>query len=169
MRPPSDDAQVAGLRLRAVRALGRDAHAAAVDQRIGDVVFVVENRPVDGGDAHLVAVVLDAGDHATRDAARVERAFRHVAIRHIQRAEAEHVGVGDGARRDADHVADHAADAGVGSAERLQRGGVVVGLDFEGDFVISSVVKIDDAGVVHEGGKHPGLDPAFRWQRGGRF
>ena len=40
-----------------------------------------------------------------------------------------------GLGRDAQHVADHPAHPGVGAAERLDGGGVVVGLNLEGDFV----------------------------------
>ena len=74
--------------------------------------------------------------------------------RQILRAEAEHIGGGDGFGRNAQHIADHAADAGIGAAERLDGRGVVVGLHLEGDFVL--VVEIDDAGVIDKGREHPG-------------
>ena len=47
--------------------------------------------------------------------------------------EAQHVGDGDRAVAGAEHVADHAADAGVGAAERLDRRRVVVRLGLEGE------------------------------------
>ena len=133
--------------------LASQTHAAAEHQRIGGIAGVVEDRAVDGGDAHLVAIVFDAGHDASRDAARMQHAGGHFRVGHVQRAKAKDVGVGDGPRRDADNIADHAADAGVGAAERLKRRGMVVRFDFEGDFEL--VVKVNDAGVVHKGGPNP--------------
>ena len=73
--------------------------------------------------------------------------------RQIGRAEAEDVGVGDGARADAEYVADDAADAGIGAAEWLERGGVIVCFDFERQVVF--VVEAHDTGVIDKGGAHP--------------
>ena len=51
--------------------------------------------------------------------------------RQVGRAEAQHVGDGDRPVGGAQHVADHAADAGVGAAERLDRRRVVVRLGLD--------------------------------------
>jgi hypothetical protein len=118
--------------------------------------------------AHLVAVVLDAGDYARRYQPGVEAARRHRLWRGAWRPEAQHVGSGDGPRRDAHHVAYHASDSGVGAAERLDRRGVVVRLDLER--YLQLVVEFYYAGVVDEGRQHPGggylvggfLDVAFK-------
>ena len=158
--PAQRHAQIARLRRRAVNAARRNAHAAAVDQRVGDVVRVIQNRAVDGGDAHLVAVILDARHDAARDTARVERAAGHVRVRHIERTETQHVRVGDGLRGNAHHVADHAADARVRPTERLQRRGVVVCLHLERHLVF--VVERHDAGVVHERREYPRLVQRLR-------
>ena len=72
----------------------------------------------------------------------------------VLRAKTQHIGGGDRFGRNAQHIADDPADAGVGAAKRLDGGGVVVRLYFEGDFVL--VIEVDDAGVIHKGGEHPG-------------
>ncbi len=66
----------------------------------------------------------------------------------VRRAEAQHVGDGDRAVGDAEHVADHAADAGVGAAERLDGRRVVVRLGLEGDRRARG--ELDDAGIADE-------------------
>lgn len=62
----------------------------------------------------------------------------------------QNVGIADrlGAHAGAHRVADHAADARVGPAVRLQGRGVIVRLDLEHHIVL--VVEADDAGVVAE-------------------
>ena len=62
----------------------------------------------------------------------------------------KHKDVGDGDRSvgDAEHVSDHAADTGVGAAERLDCRGVVVGLGLERDRDVAS--EADDPGVADE-------------------
>ena len=64
------------LGLVTMRAVWQHAEAAAEDQRIGGVTWVIQHRAVDGRDAHLVAVVFDAVNHAFGDAARVQHARR---------------------------------------------------------------------------------------------
>ncbi len=68
----------------------------------------------------------------------------------VGRSEAENVGVGDrlGAHSGTHRVADHAADARVGAAVRLQGRRMVVRLHLE-DHVVA-VVEADDSGVVLE-------------------
>ncbi len=132
---------------------GQQTGAAAEDQRIAQIALVVDDRAVDRGQPQLVAVVADAGHHALGNAPRMEHAVGHLIDRVVLGAEAEHVGGGDGPCRDADDVAHHAADAGVGPAKGLQRRRVVVGLDLEGQ--VQRVVKGDDAGVVHKGRVQP--------------
>ncbi len=146
--------QVAGPRAGAVAAARQNPQAAAEHQRVRGVAGVIEHGPVDGGDAHLIAVVLDAGGHASRDAQRVQHTRLKRLVRQVRRAEAQHVGVGDGPGADAQHVADHAADAGVGAAERLDGRRAVVRFDLERQVVL--FVEGDDARVVHEGRPHPG-------------
>ena len=85
----------------------------------------------------------------------MQHAIRKLIGRQVLRTKTQNVGVGNRACADTDHVAHDAADTGVGAAERLQRRGVVVGLDFERQVVV--VVEGDDTGVVDEGRAHPGL------------
>jgi hypothetical protein len=120
------------------------------DQGVAQVSRVEVDRPVDRRDAHPVAVVAHPGDHAFHDAAGMEHAGRQVLVRRVGRGKAEHVGVADrsGAHARAHRVADHAPDAGVGPAVRLQGRGVVVRLDLEHDVVL--VVEPDHPGVVLE-------------------
>ena len=115
-------------------AVGGDADAAAEHQRVGGVAGVVEHGAGDGRQADLVAVVGDAGDDARRGcAAGGATPSGSSSSGEVGRAEAQHVGDGDRPVGGAHHVADHAADAGVGAAERLDRRRVVVGLGLEGE------------------------------------
>ena len=71
----SDDA-VAIMRL-AVDEVPRDeADAAAVNERVTDVAIVEEDAAADGGDAHAVAVIADAGDDVLEDALGGQHARR---------------------------------------------------------------------------------------------
>ena len=135
VRPPTTRIIVAGLRGLAALVARDQADVAAVDQRVAEVALVEEHRAVDGGDAHAVAVVAHAGDHALHHAPRVQHAGRHLVRGQVGRAEAEDVGVGDrlGAQAGADRVADDAADAGGRAAVRLDGRRVVVRLDLEAD------------------------------------
>ncbi len=75
-------------------------------------------------------------------------------------AKAEDIGGGDGPGGDAQDIPHHAAHAGIGAAEGLQCGGVVVGFDLEGQVV--GIVEGDDARIVHKGGVEPGRCNGFR-------
>ena len=101
--PPADHVdQVARLcRLRmpwtAVRKRrGHQTNRAAVHQRLADVTVVEHDGPIDRRDARFVAAHTHAGMDATQHAARVEEVGGEVTLP-IGWAEAEHVGVRDGA------------------------------------------------------------------------
>ena len=68
-------------------------------------------------------------------------------------AETEYIRVCNRFGRDAENIADDAADACVRSAEGFNSGWVVVRFGFEGDFEF--VVEVNDACVVDEGGDDP--------------
>ena len=120
--PAEHDDAVARERPVGQRALGGDADAPAEDERVGREAGVVEHGAGDRRQADLVAVVGDAVDHAVADAPRVQRAVGELGDGQVGRSEAQHVGDGDRAVGGAEHVADHAADTGVGAAERLDGG-----------------------------------------------
>jgi hypothetical protein len=63
----------------------------------------------------------------------VQRAVGELVEREVGGTEAQDVGDRDRAVGDAEHVADHAADAGVRAAERFDRRRMVVGLGLERD------------------------------------
>ncbi len=132
-----------------IGAFGRDADTAAIYERIGNVTFVVPDGPVDGGDTHFVAVVLNAGHHARGNAARMQHTFRQRFNGRVRGAEAQHVRGGNRFGGNADHVTDDAADAGVGAAKGFNGGGVVVGFHFETDLI--NAVEFHDAGVLGKG------------------
>ena len=149
------DDQVAGLRFL-VTAVHRDqADGAAINQRIGQVALVETDRPVDGGNAHAVAVIADAGDDALHDRLRMQDAGRQGLRRRVGRGETKDVGVADrlGAQAGAQRIADDAAQAGVGAAVGFDRRRMVVRLDLEADVI--AVVEFDDAGVVLEDADAP--------------
>ncbi len=64
----------------------------------------------------------------------------------VGRAEPEPVEESDRARAHCDDVAEDAADAGGGALERLDRGGMVVRLNLEGD--CQPPAEVDDACVL---------------------
>ncbi len=146
-----------------------DADAPGEHQRVGGEGGVVEHRAGDGRQADLVAVVGDAVDHALADAQRVEGAVGDVGERDVGWPEAQDVGDRDRAVGGTEHVADHAADAGVGAAERFDRRRVVVGLGLERDRRAWAVRH--DAGVADErrpherGGDGVGATPQHGEQR----
>jgi len=139
--------------------VGEDAQAAAEDQRVGRIAGIVEDRAVDGGDAHLVAVVLDSGSHAVSDVSGMQHPGRQFLEGQVGRTEAQHVGIGNRPRADADDVAHHAAHACVRAAEGLERGGVVVGLHLESQ--VRVLVEGDDACIIDKGRAYPGLAGPF--------
>ena len=152
--PAGDDDQVADARLRGPPTARREADRAAEDERIRQVPLVEQRRAVDRGDAHVVAVVGDAGHDPRVDPLGWQRSRREGVRRCIERAEAEDVGVGDRLGRDPQHVAHDPAHPGIRAAERLQGAGMIVRLDLERDLVVA--IEGDDAGVVPEGREHPG-------------
>src|SRR6185503_18044990 len=103
---------------------------------------------------HAVAVVAHAAHHAPEQPARMDRAGRD--LLRVGLADAEDVGRADRLRAEAaaQDVADHAAEAGVRAAVRLDRARVVVGLDLEAD--VRGLVELDDARVVLEDADAPG-------------
>ncbi len=66
-----DDAvtRLDGLR---IGASGQDADGTAEDEGVGQVLGIGDEGAVDGGDAHAIAVVSHARDHAFKDAAGME-------------------------------------------------------------------------------------------------
>jgi hypothetical protein len=73
VRPPSAMMRSPGFGPAPLTRCGDEADAAAEDQGVADVAIVEVDGAVDGGDAHAVAVVADAGDDLGQDARGVER------------------------------------------------------------------------------------------------
>ena len=96
-----------------------------VDQAVLLVGRLEVDLAADRRHADRVAVVPDAGHGAVEQIAR--------ALRRVGLAEAQRVEHGDRARAEGEDVAQDAADAGGGALEGLDRAGVVVRLDLEGD------------------------------------
>ena len=142
------DDEVALLR-RALHAAARhQADAAAVDERVADIVVVEVDGAVERGDAHAVAVVAHARDDLREDAVRIEAPLRHLCDVGVR--DAEDIGRRDrlGAEARADDVADAAADPRRSAAVGLDRARAVVRLALEAHGV--GVVERDDARVVDE-------------------
>ena len=142
------DDPVAGERPGGERPVGRHADAAAEHQRVGGETGVVEHGAGHGGEADLVAVVGDAGHHPLPDASRVQGAVGQLVDGQIGRTEAQHVGDGERIVAGAHHVPDDPADPGVGAAERLDGGRMVVRLGLQGER--GALGERDDAGVAGE-------------------
>ena len=125
--------QVAGPHLLS-RLVDRDqADGAAIDERIAEIARIEANRAVDGRNAHAVAVIAHAGDDALHDLPRMQHARRQTFGRRVGRGEAKDVRVANrpGAQAGAERIADHAAEAGVGAAVRLDGRRMVVRFDLE--------------------------------------
>ena len=107
---------------------------AAVHQRLADVAVVEHDGAVDRRDARFVAAHTHAGMDATQHAARVEEVGGEVALP-IRWAEAEHIGVRDGASAQTgpEDVAVDAHDARHCSAVGVKRRGGIVGLCLHAD------------------------------------
>ena len=121
---------------------------------------IVEERAVDRGDAHLVAVILDTGNDAAGDAPRMQHARRQRLEGQVLRAKAEHVRIGNRPRADPDHIPHYAAHARVGPAKRLQCRRMVVGFDLKSQVVL--IVELHNARVVYKCRTHPRLIDLLR-------
>ncbi len=116
---------------------------------------MVMHRTADSRNAHLVAVILDAGDHTLGDPPGVQYTLWQLLTGQIRWTEAQNVSVGDRSRRNAQHIADHTTGAGIGPAERFYRRRAVVRLHLERQ--VPFIGKLDDSGVIDECRYHPGL------------
>src|SRR5687768_8065262 len=92
--PPGDDDQVADARLRGTPAARRETDRATEHEGICHVPLVEQRRTIDRGDAHLVAIVGDAGHHSRVDALWWQRPRRERVRRCLEWAEAEDIGIG---------------------------------------------------------------------------
>ena len=113
-----------------------EADAEGVDEGVAGVGVREGDFAADVGDADAVAVPGDAAYDAIEEVAVVGV---------VEGAEAEGVEEGDGAGAHGEDVAHDAADAGGGSLEGFDGGGVVVGLDFEDDG--ETFADVDGSGV----------------------
>ena len=125
-RAAVEDDEVAGPRRGGPHdpVLADDPDRHHVDQRVALVGRVEDELAADRRHADAVAVAADAADHAVHEVAGP----RVAGI-----AEAEGVEDGDRPGAHREDVAQDAADAGRGALVRLDRAGVVVRLDLEGD------------------------------------
>ena len=113
-----------------------DAQRENVHQRISVVAFFENSFAADRRHAETIAIMRDAGDHAFQDSS-IARA--------LQRAKADGVHHCDGPRAHGENVAQNAANAGGGALKRLNKAGMVVRFDFEGNGVIAA--DINDSGI----------------------
>ena len=130
-------------------ALGRQPHRATKDQRVGDIAWVEINGAVDNRHADFVAIILDTGNHP--DADLVGR--QYLATKGIDLAiigpKTKDISSGNRLRRYAQYITQHSTHARIGATKGLERRRVVVGLDFERQFVF--IVKRHNPGVVDKG------------------
>ena len=126
--------------------VAHDADREGVDEGVALVDRVEHGLAADVRQAEAVRVERDAARHAVDDAGGVGV---------VDRAEAQLVHDGDGARAHRDDVAHDAADAGRGALERLDVARVVVRLDLEGHG--PTLADVDDARVL----AHADHEPLF--------
>ncbi len=152
-RAEEDDDVTGAVRLRRlqpVRVEQADAHR--VHEAVAAIGLVPHRLTADCGDADAVAVVADAGDGAVEVMAG--------------RAEPQPVEERDRPRAHGDDVAQDPAHAGGGALERLDRRGMVVRLDLEGDR--EALAEVEHARVLARPLQHPlagGWKPAQKRRR----
>ncbi len=127
---------------------------AAIDQRVGRVSRVIDNRPVDRGQAQFIAIILHPSHDPCPDPRGVERPGGDRLPRGIAVPKTQHVGHGNRAVRYTEHIPHHAAHARIRPAKRLDGGGMVVRLHFEREIIL--VVELDHPGIIHKRRTHPG-------------
>ena len=135
VRPPTATIRSPGCAAFWQRSTGDQADGAAEDQRIAEIALVETDGPVDGRNAHAIAVVAHAGHHAFHHLERMQHARRQRLRRRVRRSEAKDVGVADrlGAEAGAQRIADHAAQAGVGAAVGFDGRRMIVRFHLEAD------------------------------------
>ena len=122
----------------------REPERHRVDEAVLLVGLLEVDLAADRRHADRVAVVADAADRVVEQVARARRR---------RLAEAQRVEHRDRPRADREDVAQDPADAGRGALERLDRRGVVVRLDLEGDD--PAVADVDRAGVLAGAEREP--------------
>ena len=159
------DDQVAGIDVL-VALIDRDHRdVAAVDERVSEVAFIKEDRPVDGRDAHAIAVVPHARDDAMRDGFGMQHARRQFVVADIRRRETEDVGVANRSRPEprAERIADDAAHSRIRPAVGFESRRMIVRLDLDANVV--GLIKFHDAGVVLEDADAPIIGPELTSDR----
>ena len=156
-----DDDQIPLPHFRMGGVARHDPHRPAEHQRVAEVTRMEGDGACDRGDPHPVAVVADAGHDPREEPLGRDHPGWEIGRRRIGVADAEDVEVGNRLcpQAGAEDVADHPAEAGGGAAVRLDRRGMVVGLDLDADVMIA--VESHDAGVVSEDAHAP-VTPAER-------
>jgi hypothetical protein len=153
--PADYDNAVAGLRRREfVIAFQNFTDAAAENERVGRVARIIEHGARHRGDAHFVAVVGHSLDHAFLDDGRMQHARGKLVMVEVARTETKNIGQGHGTRGGRDDIADDAAHAGVGPAERFDGTGVVVSFRFDGE--TEAVSEGHDARIAVESRNNEG-------------
>ena len=124
----------------------------AVHQRISHIARIEPHRPVQGWNAHAVAVVAHTLHHLSKDARGLQATLGHL---HVGRRHAEHVGGSDGlgGKAGAHHVSDASTNAGGRAAVGFDGGRVVVRLHLDAHGM--RFVEGDHARVVHEHAQAP--------------
>ncbi len=115
-----------------------------IDERVVAVAVVEHDLAAHRRHADRVAVAADAGDHAFDEIAGAGV---------VERTEPQRVHERDRTRAHREDVADDAADARGRALVGLDRGGMVVALDADGDR--EPVTDVDDAGALARTDQHP--------------
>ena len=136
VRPPRLTTKSPGLHFFFHFVFGNKADGAAEHERVGDKAVIEIDGAIGRRNAHAVAVIAHAGDHALDDAPRRQDAFAGFcapAISGGAKAKTSVFRIGFGAQADAQNIADDAAQTGARAAVRLERGRMVVRFHFKSD------------------------------------
>src|SRR5713226_7720933 len=87
--PADDNDAIAWLDVIGMASMWKKTYAATEDERIEEIALIIEDGTVDGGNAHLVAVVTYAADHSTDDATWRECTWRQLLHRCVGRPKTE--------------------------------------------------------------------------------
>ena len=148
---------------------GEDADGAAEDQRIADVTVVKVDRPIDGGDAHAIAIIANASHHALSAAARVNDTVGKLLDGSGRVGKAEDICIGKrtSAQAGPHDITNAAADTRGSAAVGLNGARPVVRFHLHANREV--FVEFDDTGIVLEHGECPGLIECHRALEDGRF
>src|SRR5436309_4847822 len=153
--PTKHDNSISRLYLAWVASVRQDAKATTKDKRVINIFLVIKDSTVDGGNTHFIAIVAHTIDYTAGDTMWRKDTSRQFISERVRRSEAENICAGNWLSRDAQHVTNDAANAGIRPSKWFDCRGMIMCFNFEGD--ILRFCEAYDACVIAECRYHPGM------------